>query len=186
MYQNALELSHAYIQGAVRPGDTVVDATAGNGNDTLFLAKLVGDRGHVFAFDIQEQAVENTRKRLLENGVLEYCDVILDGHQNMKKYVTAPVKAVMFNFGYLPGGDQSVFTHADTSIAAILAAMDLIAADGLITLAIYYGGKTGFAEKDALIEFLRGIDNRKFSVLYHDFINYPICPPLVVSISRCK
>ena len=185
MVQNALELSHKYIKETVKEGDIVVDATAGNGNDTLFLAELVGKCGKVYAFDVQLPAIQNTKQRLEENGVLERCEVILDGHQNMKNYVHENVKAVMFNFGYLPGGDKSVFTHKETSIPAIESAMDLIADDGIITLAIYYGGKTGFEEKDALIEFLKGIDNRKFSVLYHDFINYPNCPPLVVTISGC-
>lgn len=186
MYQNAIELSHEYIEKTVCPGDVVVDATAGNGNDTLFLAKLVGTEGHVYAFDIQEQAVENTRKKLLNNGFSESCTVILDGHQNMKNYVKAPVKAVMFNFGYLPGGDHNIFTIAPTSIEAIKASMELISEDGIITLAIYYGGDSGFEEKDALIEFLKTIDNKQYSVLYHDFINYPNCPPLVVSITRSK
>ena len=118
MVQNALELSHKYIKDVVNAGDTVIDATAGNGNDTLFLAQLVGSEGKVYAFDIQEKAVENTKNRLAENGVF-WCDVILDGHQNMKNYVDTVVKAVMFNFGYLPGGDKSVFTHKETSIPAI-------------------------------------------------------------------
>ena len=186
MYQNAIELSHEYIERTVRPGDTVVDATAGNGNDTLFLAKLVGENGRVFAFDIQEAAIKNTKKRLSDAGVSERCTVIEDGHQNMKKYVGCPVKAVMFNFGYLPGGDHGIFTVAETSIEAIKAAMELISDDGIITLAIYYGGDSGFEEHDALLEFLKDISNNEYSVLYHDFINYPNCPPLVVSITRSK
>ena len=190
LYQNAIELSHEYMDKCIKPGDTVIDATAGNGNDTLFLAKLVGEEGKVYAFDIQPQAIENTKKRLADNGVLERCDVILDGHQNMKKYVEAPVSAIMFNFGYLPGGDHNIFTTAPTSIAAIEAAMELISDDGIISLAIYYGGDSGFEEHDALLPFLKSISNKEYSVLYHDFINYPNCPPLVVSItrsrSRCK
>lgn len=186
MYQNAIELSHEYIERIVRSGDTVVDATAGNGNDTLFLARLVGEGGKVFAFDIQETAIENTKKRLADEGVSERCSVIKDGHQNMKKYVSGPVSAVMFNFGYLPGGDHSIFTTAPTSVQAIEAAMELISDDGIITLAIYYGGDSGFEERDALLEYLRTISNNEYSVLYHDFINYPNCPPLVVSITRSK
>ncbi len=186
MYQNAIELSHEYIERCVKPGDVVIDATAGNGNDTLFLARLVGESGHVYAFDIQEKAVENTKKRLSDNEVSSWCDVILDGHQNMKNYVKSPVSAVMFNFGYLPGGDHSIFTTAPTSIMAIEAAMELITGDGIITLAIYYGGDSGFHEKDALLSYLKTISNKEYSVLYHDFINYPNCPPLVVSITRSR
>ena len=190
LYQNAIELSHEYMEKCIKPGDTVIDATAGNGNDTLFLAKLVGEEGKVYAFDIQPQAIENTKKRLADNGVSERCDVILDGHQNMKNYVSGPVSAIMFNFGYLPGGDHNIFTTAPTSIEAIKAAMELITDDGIISLAIYYGGDSGFEEHDALLPFLKSISNKEYSVLCHDFINYPNCPPLVVSItrsrSRCK
>ncbi len=186
MYQNAVELSHEYIERTVKIGDTVIDATAGNGNDTLFLAKLVGDTGRVFAFDIQAKAVENTKKRLAENNVSERCNVILDGHQNMKKYVDAPVSAIMFNFGYLPGGDHNVFTIPETSIQAIQSSMELISDDGIITLAIYYGGDSGFEERDALLSYLKTINNKDYSVLYHHFWNYPNCPPLAVSITRSK
>lgn len=186
MYQNAVELSHEYIERVVCLGDTVVDATAGNGNDTLFLANLVGENGKVFAFDIQDTAIKNTKKRLSDAGVSERCTLITDGHQNMKKYVEYPVKAIMFNFGYLPGGDHRIFTVAETSIEAIRAAMELISDDGIITLAIYYGGDSGFEEHDALLEFLKTISNNEYSVLYHDFINYPNCPPIVVSITRSK
>lgn len=185
MEQNALALSHAYIERAVKSGDTVIDATAGNGNDTLFLAKLVGENGKVFAFDIQQTAIENTKKRLTEAGVLDRCHVILDGHEHMKKHVSVPVKAVMFNFGRLPGGDVNLFTKPETSIVAIKSALDLLAQDGIITLAIYYGGPNGFEERDTILAFLQDLDNKSYSVLYQEFINYPNNAPLLVCISKC-
>lgn len=185
MEQNALALSHAYIKRAVRRGDTVIDATAGNGNDTLFLANLVGESGKVFAFDIQQTAIANTKKRLTEAGVSERCTVILDGHEHMQKYVAGSVRAVMFNFGRLPGGDVNLFTKPDTSVAAISAALELIEKDGIVTLAIYYGGPNGFEERDTILAFLKGLDNKRYSVLYHEFINYPNNAPLLVCIDKC-
>lgn len=186
METNALGITHRYMKQVINPGDHVVDATAGNGHDTLFLAQIVGESGHVTAFDIQQSALENTKKRLEQAGVDGSVTLILDGHQNMKKYVEGPVKAVTFNFGYLPGGDHSICTHGDTSIAAISAALDLISEDGMVLLGIYYGGDSGFEEKDALMAFLKTLDPHEYSVLCHDFINYPNCPPLAVRIIKEK
>lgn len=186
METNALGVIHRYIKEAVCPGDRVVDATAGNGHDTLFLAELVGENGHVTAFDIQTQAIDNTRRRLKEAGVAERVTLILDGHENMKRYVDKPVKTVVFNFGYLPGGDHAVCTRKDTSMAAISAALDLISEDGMVVLGIYYGGDSGFEEKDALIAFLKGLNPHDYSVLLHDFVNYPNCPPIAVRIVKEK
>ena len=185
MEQNALALSHDYMSRCVKAGDVVIDATAGNGNDTLFLAELVGENGKVFAFDIQEAAILNTKKRLRDAGVSDWCEVIADGHENMEKYVKQSVKAVMFNFGRLPGGDVNLFTKPETSIQAIKMALHLVEKDGLVTLAIYYGGPNGFGEKDAILAFLKELDNRQYSVLYQEFINYPNNAPILVCITKC-
>lgn len=186
METNALGITHRYMKQVIGPGDRVVDATAGNGHDTLYLAQLVGETGHVTAFDIQPQALENTQKRLEEAGADSRVTLILDGHQNMKDYVKDSVKAVTFNFGYLPGGDHQICTRAETSIQGILAALDLICDEGMVLLGIYYGGDSGFEEKDALMAFLKTLNPHEYSVLCHDFINYPNCPPLAVRIIKEK
>ena len=80
MFQNAVELSHFYLQNTVKPGAFCVDATCGNGKDTVFLASLVKENGHVFAFDIQKAAIENTRAVLEKSGLSERVKLILDGH----------------------------------------------------------------------------------------------------------
>ena len=99
------EWCHHFIKEHVQEGDICIDATAGNGNDTLLLCQLVGEGGKVFAFDVQEMAVKNTRKRLVEHGVSERAEVILDSHANMGKYAEeATISCITFNFGYLPGG----------------------------------------------------------------------------------
>lgn len=183
---NALAITHRYMKQIIRPGDFVVDATVGNGRDTLLLSELVGETGHVTGFDIQQQALETAGRRLIQAGTSERVTLILDGHQNMKCYVKEPVKAVTFNFGYLPGGDHRICTHADTSIAAIESAIDLLKDDGVILLGIYYGGDSGFEEKDALMTFLQTLNPHEYSVLCHNFINYPNCPPLAVRIIKEK
>ena len=183
---STLELTHYYIKNTLQPGDIAIDATAGNGNDTLFMANIVGETGKVYAFDIQPQAIENTKKLLEKNDVSERVQVICDGHQNMKNYVaeTGKVKAVMFNLGYLPGGDHSVTTKTDTSSAAIAAALDLLDDEGIITIGIYYGKDTGFDEKNGVTEFLKSLDSKKYNILMHDYINRPNCPPLAAVLQK--
>ncbi len=186
IFESALSITHFYIESTVKPGDAVIDATMGNGNDTLFLARLVGDTGSVTAFDIQETAVAKTKELLSKNNLSERAALVCDGHENMGKYVSAPIAAVMFNLGYLPGGDHSIATRCETTIAALEAAMRLLKPGGIISLGIYYGGDSGFEEKNAVTEYLKTIDFKKFTVLQHDYVNRPNCPPLAVIIEKTK
>lgn len=181
--ENVLAITHNFIKKAVSPGDRVIDATMGNGHDTLFLSKLVGDDGEVYAFDIQKQAVDNT-STLLETEGAKNVRLILSGHQNMEQYVPEGVSAVMFNLGYLPGGDHSIGTVADTTIEAIEAAMRLLKKNGIITIGIYYGGDSGFDEKNRVMEYLEQIDFKKFTLLTLDYKNRPNCPPIAVVIEK--
>ena len=168
----------------VQPGDIVVDATMGNGNDTLFLAKLVGDEGKVYAFDIQPLALENTQKRLAESGVAHRAQLIMEGHQNLDRYVPKGIKAVMFNLGYLPKGDHSIGTRADSTIQAIEKSLELLCKEGIIMIVVYYGGDSGFEEKNTVMEYFKGLDCKKYSVLVQDFINQINCPPIAVCIEK--
>lgn len=107
----AVDEAREVISKVVKKGDVAVDATAGNGLDTLFLAKLVGESGRVYAFDIQKEALENTRQRLQKEDLLSRVELIRAGHENMEEYVPGHVSAVMFNLGYLPGGNHRVITR---------------------------------------------------------------------------
>lgn len=181
---NSLAISHEIIQKAVQQGDTVVDATMGNGNDTLLLARLVGEKGKVYSFDIQQCALANTRKKLDDAGVAGYVELIRDGHQNMDLYVPKGIKAVMFNLGYLPKGDHSIGTKAETTIEALKKSMELLMVGGIIMLVIYYGGDSGFDEKEAVLKYLETIDCRKYTVLVSNFVNQINCPPIAVCIEK--
>lgn len=181
--ENVLEITHHFAKKAIMPGDTVVDATMGNGHDTLFLSKIVGEEGKVYAFDIQETALDNTAKLLEKEGVRN-AELILSGHENMEKYVSEEVSAVMFNLGYLPGGDHSLGTVADTTINALESAMRLIKKHGVITVGVYYGGDSGFDEKNSVMEYIEKIDFKKFTVLTLDYKNRPNCPPISVIIEK--
>ncbi|MBQ3866404.1 MAG: class I SAM-dependent methyltransferase [Clostridia bacterium] len=179
---NALGLSHKFMAEHVLPGDTVIDATAGRGRDTLFLARLVGDGGRVIVFDVQREAVDSTEALLRENGV-QNAEVHLDSHSHMDRYAEREsVAAVMFNFGWLPGGDHTVFSRKETSVEAVDKALELLIPGGVASLCIYYGKETGYDERDALLAHLKTIDPLRFSVLLCDFTNRKGEPPLLALI----
>ena len=182
--KNSLAQSHDLIRSIVVEGDTVIDATAGNGNDTAFLAALVGEKGRVFSFDIQEKALSKTRDRLEKLSLAHRVTLIQDGHQKMDFYVKEKVKAVMFNLGYLPGGDHSIGTKAETTIEAINKSMELIQVNGIVSIVVYYGGDSGFDEKNALMEYIKTIDCKRFTVMKTEFINQVNCPPILVCIEK--
>ena len=117
--QRVLQYAQFLLKETVETGDIVVDATAGNGYDTTFLAQLVGENGHVFAFDVQQQAIESTNKRLTEVGMANRVSTILDGHENVAQYVQQPISAAIFNLGYLPGSEHQIITKPNTTLQAI-------------------------------------------------------------------
>ncbi len=180
--KNALKLSHEHLKNHINKGDICIDATMGKGRDTLLLSNLAGDEGKVYAFDIQKEALNSTKTLLDENNKTNVT-LILDSHHKMGDYVTN-AKCVVFNFGFLPGGDHSIFSHADTSIKAIDSALDIITDDGFISICSYYGGDTGFEEKDAILSYLESLDQKKYTVMLQSFHNRKGCPPLFIIIEK--
>ena len=182
---NTLALAHQVIAEHVRPGDFCIDATAGRGRDTVFLCELVGETGKVLAFDIQEEAVASTCALLREKGLSDRAQVVLDSHSHMDQYAPPEsVDCIVFNFGYLPGGDHTIFTRSETSIAAIEQGLKLLKPNGLMSLCIYYGGDSGYAEKDALLAYLKTIDSKRYTVVVCSFYNRPNDPPIPAFITR--
>ncbi len=182
--RGATAITHAYVQAVLHEGARAVDATCGNGHDTAFLAQLVGETGKVTGFDIQQQAIDNTRNRLEEAGLLQRCELHLCSHTRMGELVREPVDAVMFNLGYLPGGDHELTTQFDSTRQAVQQAMALLRPGGIITVGVYYGMKSGFEEKEQFMEYIKTIDNMKYTVLVHDYVNQPNCPPIAVVIEK--
>ena len=169
--KSARYLAREVILRAVEPGDTVVDATMGNGHDTQMLCETVGPEGRVWAFDVQAQAVEETRNRLRAQRLDGRAELILSGHEHMAEYVKGPVKAVMFNLGWLPGGDHAVTTRWETTRTAVESALDLLAPMGVLVICAYPGHAEGEREKQELTAFLGGLDNRRYNVLHQRFLN---------------
>src|SRR4051794_38219274 len=112
------------LQSCVTEGDRVIDATAGNGHDTYFLADLVKPTGHVYSFDIQQSAINATRERL--GNLNQQVTLIQSGHEQVKNFVSDEIAAAVFNLGYLPGSDHNIITRPDTTIQAIDGCLDLL------------------------------------------------------------
>lgn len=169
--KSARFLARDVLTRALRPGDTAVDATMGNGHDTLLLCQLVGPEGRVYAFDIQEQAVSSTERLLRENGADGRAVLIHAGHERIADYVKEPVHAAVFNLGWLPGGDHSVTTRTGTTLQAVGAALQLLAPGGVATICAYPGHLEGDRERTALKEYVRALSNREYNVLHQQFLN---------------
>ena len=184
--RNARHLAADYMIRTIREGDTVVDATMGNGKDTLFLCELVGESGHVYAFDVQAEAVERTRERVDEAGFSERTTLLLAGHETMKEHVPEGVQAIMFNLGWLPGAQHVVTTQTETTLKAVSAALDLIAPGGIVTVCVYPGHEEGTRELEALKAYVSGLSVRTFNVLYHSFVNASSQTPQLFLIQRNK
>ena len=183
MERNTLAMVHDFLRQHVRPGALCIDATAGRGRDTALLCRLSGPGGRVLAFDIQPAALEQTAALLAAEGL--HAELHLDSHVHMETYAAAgSVDCIVFNFGRLPGGDAQIMTRADTSVPAVDAGLRLLKPGGVMALALYYGGANGFDERDALLDYLRGVDAQRFSVLCCDWRNRPGNPPIAVFLWR--
>ena len=177
------EMAHQAIRAVVQGAETVIDATLGNGHDAKFLAELVGKDGLVIGFDVQQQAIENSTKRLSEAGLGQF-EFHRVGHEKMATKVDSEVAAVMFNLGYLPAGDHTVITQIDTSVAAVEAATRLLRIGGVITVMCYIGHEGGEEEANAIVEFVATLRRQDWRVVKYGFLNAPNQPPFLIMIGR--
>ena len=176
-----VQLAHNHVSEVVNQGDFCLDATAGNGHDSLFLAQQVGISGKVFSIDIQAQAIQNTQILLQQNGLDAVVQLILGSHSNLlelvDKSVHGRIKASTFNLGYLPGGDHSVITHADNTTQAIYQAYQLTASGGIISVLCYRGHAGGTKEANSVAELC---ENRRWSYETTEGSENPNSPVLIL------
>lgn len=182
-----LALAHSSWKSIVTSGDTIIDATCGNGHDALFLAQLLfqeDNKGTLFAFDIQPEAIEATRKRLetgFQGNLPKNICFITGCHSSFPQEV-APnsVKLIVYNLGYLPGGDKSKTTMLETTSLSINKACDLITKGGLISITFYPGHPEGQKEETIILEEIAKLDPQKWNCCHHRWINRKQSPTLLL------
>ena len=171
------DLHKYFILRHLGEGDVAVDFTMGNGNDTLFLSRAVGESGRVYAFDIQEEALASTRAHLEANGAPNNYTLICASHHRVKEFVNEPIKAGMFNLGYLPrSGRKSVTTMRETTLPAVIAALELLDPDGVLIVAIYPGHEEGALEGEMLREYFSGLSKYRICPSEFHILNSPDSP----------
>ncbi|MGZ8175341.1 MULTISPECIES: class I SAM-dependent methyltransferase [Methylobacter] len=160
--------AHDLIRDILHPGDIAIDATVGNGHDTVFLAEQVGPSGHVYGFDIQQAAIDSTLEKFRQAPSPECLTLIHASHADMAEKIPAhhhgKVRAIMFNLGYLPGGDKSVITLTDSTLTALTVAARILAVESIITLLAYPGHQGGDLETGQVKNWCEQLDTQQFEV----------------------
>ena len=170
-----LNFSKTFIKEHITESSVVADFTMGNGHDTEWLCSLVPN-GHVYAFDVQKQAVDNTRDRLEKGGYSNF-ELFLDSHANCEKYIECEIDAGMFNLGYLPrSGRKTVTTMRETTLPAVIAALELLDPDGVLIVAIYPGHEEGALEGEMLREYFSGLSKYRICPSEFHILNSPDSP----------
>lgn len=173
--QSHLSLAHTYWKQSIHPGVTVIDATVGNGHDTFFLAGLLKGQGRLIGYDIQPKALEQTQKRLAElpDSWREIVDLRLESHALLAE---SSVKLVVYNLGYLPGGDKAVTTLTESTLLSIHSALNCLDYDGAISIMCYPGHAEGQKELMFIIDFLKSLPSDRWHICHHVWINRPLAP----------
>lgn len=177
-----LELARHFLQSAISPGDTVVDATLGNGYDCQMLAECVGDSGRVIGFDVQQQAIDSTRERL--GPLAKQCELILAGHETLADHCPQGLSAVVFNLGYLPGADKAMTTQAAKTLCALAAAVQLLRQGGLLSVMCYIGHPGGMEEGRAVREWASLLPRSDWRVFHYQAVNAPNDPPFLIIVEK--
>jgi len=184
LLRGPVALSHMMLRQFVRPGDMVVDATCGNGNDTLLLAELVEATGRVWAFDIQKEAIDQTAKRLADAGHDEQVELVHAGHETMAQHVVTGLSAVVFNLGHLPCGDRTVITRTETTLSACQQALNLLKPGGILAVTAYPGHEGGDNERLAVDAWAADHDPRVFHTWRMGQMNVPDTAPYFIMIQK--
>lgn len=192
LLQNTTELALAICEKYIDNDGCAVDCTCGRGKDTLFLAKRFKK---VYSFDIQEEALESARKLLEENKISwdNYSEgnsarvaFINDSHVNMQNYVKGNSQLIVFNLGYLPGGDKNITTLQSDTLEAIQNGLKILKTGGLISIVMYPGHKNGLKEHDEIIRFAKSLPKEKFHCVYASMINQSSAAPQILWITKKK
>ncbi|KIY22620.1 class I SAM-dependent methyltransferase [Mesobacillus subterraneus] len=186
--EKVLPFARKLLELAVKPGDIAVDATVGNGNDTIFSANLAGPSGRIYGFDIQDQALMTSKTKLREHKLQDQVTLFHTGHENISEYIPplhfGKITAAVFNLGYLPGGDKNIVTVHEKTIMAIDQLLEIMAPEGIIVIVVYHGHPEGKVEREYLLRYVKSLDQNTAHVLEYKFLNQKNNPPFIIAIEK--
>lgn len=180
MIKRPIHVSHEFLKEVLDKQSIAVDATMGNGYDTAFLASL---SQRVYAFDMQQQALTKTQERLEQQG-LTNAELILAGHEQVDQYVKEPIRAAIFNLGYLPNADKTLITRPETTILALAKILDRLELGGRIAIMVYYGHDGGSREKEELLDYIGQLNQRQVTAMLYQPINQMNQPPFLIMLEK--
>jgi len=189
-FGNVVRLNHTLLSQVIKPGMTALDATCGNGYDSIFLASLLKDHGSLTVMDIQPEAIQSTAKKLAENGFIDThkdlkINFIQDSHNHIDQYfVASSIDVCIFNLGYLPGGDKTITTEVSTTLEAVKQTLICMKSGGILVVICYPGHSEGMAEKEALTILLNQLPQKQYDVSFTSFINQRGQPPVMWLIEK--
>lgn len=188
-FPSVISMAHQFINATLHSGDIGIDATVGNGVDTVFLAKIIGARGRLFAFDIQQQAIDTAirrceREKVDTSNIVWHCRNHAEMLDAIPQSLHGQIGAAMFNLGYLPGGDTSVITTAETTIPAIESALQILRKDGVITVVVYPGHTGGDIEAEAVEYWASNLAPRSAQTMKYACLNAQRRGPYLIAITK--
>lgn len=183
---SARHWAHEMIRQVLSEGGRVIDATMGNGGDTLLACELVGECGWVYAFDVQQAALDATRARLEAANLLERAQLILAGHERVCEFVQDPVDAAIFNLGWLPGVPERLTTQTETTLRAVNDCLTLLRKGGLLSVCVYPGHEEGAREYRALMDWAQKLDSHKYQAMVKAYLNQPPAAPALIAVQPLK
>lgn len=183
-FKNAVSMSHMLLAPYAAQANVMVDMTCGNGYDTVFLATHMADHARLYAFDIQACAVDATKQRIADAGIQKNIVYRKGSHETLLEQLTEVPDIIMFNLGYLPSGDHSIYTKSEITIKAIKIGLNKLAKNGIIMLAAYPGTDAGAEEAKAVFAFLKDVPQKSFDVSTWKPINQIHNPPLLYMVQK--
>ncbi len=179
-----IQKAHKYWEEHLKPDDCVIDATCGNGHDTLFLSQIVlsSHKGEVIGFDIQEKAIQNTKERLQKHLLPEQLKQVSLHHRSHAEMDTISFKKspklIVYNLGYLPNGDKTLTTQTENTLQSIAQSLHFITENGAISITCYPGHTEGEKEEKEILQYLSSLPSHQWQITYHQWVNRPKSPSL--------
>jgi len=180
---NFVELSHFLIDNYVKEESIVVDCTSGNGFDSLYLCNRLQGKGYLFSFDLQEEAIRRTEKLLADKCCFDNYKLINESHSKLNDYIKDKIDFGIYNLGYLPNSDSDTKTTPKETIVSLKIMMEILNNRGIVVIVAYTGQDEG-RERDAIFNFLKNINPKKFSIMNINLININNYPPEVFIIQK--